>query len=74
MALDRGSYSKEGETWDLHETKDFYYEPDDDHEKYKQLQKVRARVDPHGIFTPNVFCVKADANPTAAPTRAKPRL
>ena len=33
-----------------------YYE---DIEKYERLQTIRKRVDPHGIFTPNTFAVKA---------------
>jgi FAD/FMN-containing dehydrogenase len=46
-----GSYGD----WDLHKMRLTYYE---DEEKYQRLQKVRARADPNGMFTPNPFCVK----------------
>lgn len=41
--------------FDLHKNRRFYYE---DEAKYERLQRVRARVDPDGLFTPNEFCVK----------------
>lgn len=46
-----GSYGD----WDLHKMRLTYYE---DEAKYEHLQKVRARADPEGMFTPNPFCVK----------------
>jgi hypothetical protein len=46
-----GSYGD----WDLHKMRLTYY---DDEAKYEHLQKVRARADPDGLFTPNPFCVK----------------
>lgn len=46
-----GSYGD----WDLHKMRITYYE---DEAKYQHLQKVRARADPDGMFTPNPFCVK----------------
>ena len=49
-----GSYGD----WDLHKMRLTYYE---DNGKYQQLQKVRARADPDGMFTPNPFCVKRAA-------------
>jgi FAD/FMN-containing dehydrogenase len=33
----------------------------DNEERYQRLQKVRARADPTGMFTPNPFCVKRAA-------------
>lgn len=49
-----GSYGD----WDLHKMRLTYYE---DEAKYQRLQKVRARADPDGMFTPNPFCVKRAA-------------
>jgi hypothetical protein len=46
-----GSYGD----WDLHKMRLTYYE---DEAKYQRLQKVRAKADPNGMFTPNPFCVK----------------
>lgn len=41
-----GSYGD----WDLHRTRHTYYENE---RKYEHLQKVRAKADPHGTFSPN---------------------
>jgi hypothetical protein len=49
-----GSYGD----WDLHKMRLTYY---DNEERYQRLQKVRARADPTGMFTPNPFCVKRAA-------------
>ncbi|KAF2725400.1 putative FAD-linked oxidoreductase [Polychaeton citri CBS 116435] len=46
-----GSYGE----FDLDSVWQCYYE---DREKYERLMKIRARADPHGIFTPNTFAVK----------------
>ena len=46
-----GSYG----SYDLDASWEYYYE---DRAKYERLQKVRQRVDPDGIFTPNTFAVK----------------
>lgn len=46
-----GSYGD----WDLHRNWKAYFEDDG---KYPHLQKVRARADPDGTFTPNPFAVK----------------
>ncbi|KAM0714487.1 hypothetical protein Q7P37_010274 [Cladosporium fusiforme] len=46
-----GSYGD----WDLHKMRSTYYE---DEKKYQLLQKVRARADPQGTFSPNPFAVK----------------
>jgi hypothetical protein len=45
-----GSYGD----FDLDKSWSFYYE---DREKYDRLKKVRSRVDPDGVFTPNTFAV-----------------
>ena len=46
--------------WDLHKTRLSYYDSED---KYKILQKARAKADPDGTFTPNPFAVRAATVP-----------
>ena len=46
-----GSYGD----WDLHAVRGMYFESE---EKYARLQRVRARADPEGTFTPNPFAVR----------------
>ena len=46
-----GSYG----SYDLHDTRQFYYE---DEAKYDRLMKARQVADPDGTFTANTFCVK----------------
>ena len=58
-----GSFSKEDRrvlwgsygNWDLDAVWNVYYE---DREKYENLQRIRKKADPYGVFTPNPFCVK----------------
>ncbi|KAJ7803455.1 hypothetical protein B0H14DRAFT_3154446, partial [Mycena olivaceomarginata] len=49
-----GSYGP----FDLDSVWNTYYE---DRPKYERLMQARKRADPHGIFTPNTFCVKRAA-------------
>lgn len=50
-----GCYQTKDETKDLDSVHEKYYDDD----TYDRLKKIRKAVDPHGIYTPNKFCVKA---------------
>jgi hypothetical protein len=51
-----GSYAANDEEKSLDYAHSFYFE---DEEKYKKLQRIKARVDPGNLLTPNAFAIRA---------------
>jgi hypothetical protein len=45
-----------GDDWNLDENWQYFF---DSREKFERIKKTKRELDPHDVFTPNLFCVGA---------------